>query len=393
VLPTAPRQPAMLNAVFEDLSPYLSGSAVRRYPYLANIPSSSWRPMVIAGGLYGLPMPRANSGSTMFYRADIMKEKGLDPNPGSFQEFLRLSKDVSDPKHAKYANGDPLVTLYFVLEMLHGANTWRESGGTFTWWLEESDILHQALDAMRQLVKAETIHPDGFTTVGKFKDWFGNGQIAMNYDGLSAWNQYLTQYAATDPKFDLDAMIAPGFDGGTGSHWAGPSNYAMLAVKKAPKQRIEQLLRAFNLLASPFGTDNYLLRKFGVEGHDFAYKGTDPVMNPAGTTDTAVPTQFTTDAPQSIYYPQDEVPVRRQYALQQRAVRILLPNPAYGLYSETSVTLGGPAQDNIIQGPLKGYMRGNADWGDVQGAVKDWRRTVGDKMRGEFEKTWAALRA
>ncbi|MEU0950094.1 extracellular solute-binding protein [Streptomyces canus] len=391
VLPTAPRQPAMLNAVFEDLSPYLSGSGVRRYPYLANIPSNSWRPMVIAGGLYGLPMPRANSGSAMFYRADIMKEKDLDPHPTSFREYLQLCKDVSDPKHAKYANGDPKVTLFFILEMLHGANSWRERDGKFTWWMEESDILHQALDAMRQLVKSETVHPDGFTTVGKFKDWFGNGQIAMNYDGLSAWNQYLIQYGATNPKFDVDAMVAPGYDGGKGSHWAGNSNFAMLALKKAPKERIEQLLRAFNLLASPFGTDHYLLRKYGVEGHDFTYKGTDPIPTPIGSTDTALPTAFTTDAPQSIYYPQDTEPVQRQHAFQKRAVEVLVPNPAYGLYSETNVTVGDVLQNNIIEGPLKGYMRGNADWGDVQDAVRDWRRTAGDKMRSEFERYWASL--
>ncbi|MFF1920598.1 ABC transporter substrate-binding protein [Streptomyces sp. NPDC058221] len=391
VLPTAPRQPAMLNALFEDLSPYLSGSGVRRYPYLANIPSSSWSPMVLAGGLYGLPMPRANSGSAMFYRADIMKQKDLDPHPTSFEEFLKLSRDLSDPRHAKYANGDPTVTLYFVLEMLHGANEWREKNGRFTWWLEESDILHQALDAMRRLVKAQTFHPDGFTTVGKFKDWFGNGQVAMNYDGLSAWNQYLLQYGATDPKFDVDAMVAPGFDGGRGSHWAGPSNFAMLALKKAPKERIEQLLRAFNLLASPFGTDHYLLRKYGVEGHDFAYKGPDPVMSPVGATDVAVPTTFTTDAPQSVYYPQDAEPVRRQYEFQKRAVEVLVPNAAYGLYSETNVTYGDKAKQDIIEGPLKGYMRGDADWGDVQGAVKSWRRSIGDTMRGEFETYQASL--
>ncbi|MEV0204398.1 ABC transporter substrate-binding protein [Streptomyces sp. NPDC050788] len=393
VLPTAPRQPAMLNALFEDLSPYLSGSGVRRYPYLANIPTSSWSPMVLAGGLYGLPMPRANSGSAMFYRADFLKQKGLDPNPKSFKEFLQLCKDISDPKHAKYANGDPAVTLYFILEMLHGANEWREQGGRFTWWLEESDILHQALDAMRQLVKAQTIHPDGFTTVGKFKDWFGNGQIAINYDGLTAWSQYLLQYGATNPKFEVDAMVAPGFDGGKGTHWAGNTNFAMLSLKKAPRERIEQLLHAFNLLASPFGTDLYLLRKYGVEGHDFAYKGVDPVLNTVGVTDTGLPTTFTTDAPQSIYFPQDAEPVRLQYEFQKRAVDVLVTNPAYGLYSETNTTLGNTMRQNIIEGPLKGYMRGAADWNDVQDAVKNWRRSGGDKMRGEFEQAWAALRA
>ncbi|MEL3947295.1 ABC transporter substrate-binding protein [Streptomyces sp. LNU-CPARS28] len=392
VLPTAPQQPAMLNSVFEDLAPHLSGGAVRRYPYLANILPSSWQPMVLAGGLYGLPMPRANSGSAMMYRADILKERGLDPEPKSFREFLRLCKDLSDPKRARYAVGDPRTTLFFVLEMLHGANYWRQRGGRFTWFLEESDILHQALDAVRQLVRARTLHPDGFTSVGKFKDWFGNGQIAINFDGLSSWNQSLIQYGATDEKFDIDAMLAPGFDGGKGSHWAGPTNFAMLCLKKAPKERVEQLLRAFDLMASPFGTDHYLLRKYGVEGHDFAFKGPDPVLNPTGALNTGLPTPFVTDAPQAIYYPADAEPVRRQHAFQQRAVDMLVPDDSYGLYSETNVTYGQTAREEIIEGPLKGYMRGNAGWGDVQDAVRHWRRTIGDKTRREFEQHWASLR-
>ncbi|MFJ5265570.1 ABC transporter substrate-binding protein [Streptomyces sp. NPDC088387] len=391
VLPATPRQPAMLNALFEDLAPYLSGSGVRKYPFLANLPTASWSPMVIAGGLYGLPMPRANSGSAMFYRADIFKKKGLDPAPASFAEYLQLCKDLAEPKNAKYANGDPTVTLYFLLEMLSGANTWTQQNGRFTWWLEQTDILREALDGMRQLVKAQTIHPDGFTTVGKFKDWFGNGQIAMNYDGLSAWNQYLLTYGATDPKFDVDAMVAPGYSGGKGTHWAGRTSFAMLSLKKASRERIEQQLRAYNLLAAPFGTDSYLLRKYGVNGHDFTFKKSDPIQNPIGVTDTGLPTGFVTDSPQSIYYPQGAEPVRRQHAFQQRAVDVLVTDPSYGLYSETSTTAGTTIQQNIIEGPLKGYMRGTSSWNDIADAVKSWRKDAGDRMRVEFEQSWAAL--
>jgi putative aldouronate transport system substrate-binding protein len=116
------------------------------------------------------------------------------------------------------------------------------------------------------------------------------------------------------------------------------------------------------------------------------------VLNTVGVTDTGLPTTFTTDAPQSIYFPQDAEPVRLQYEFQKRAVDVLVTNPAYGLYSETNTTLGNTMRQNIIEGPLKGYMRGSADWNDVQDAVKNWRRSGGDKMRGEFEQAWAALR-
>jgi hypothetical protein len=68
-----------------------------------------------------------------------------------------------------------------------------------------------------------------------------------------------------------------------------------------------------------------------------------------------------------------------------------VPDPAEGLYSETDVTSGGPAQDTIDQGPLEGYMRGDASWADVQDAVRHWRRSVGGTIRAEFETCWASL--
>ncbi|MFJ4918814.1 substrate-binding domain-containing protein [Streptomyces sp. NPDC088725] len=390
-LPTAPQRPATLNALFEDLSPHLSGSAVRDYPYLANIPTKSWRDTICAGGIYGLPMPRLNTGSVMFYRADIFKEKSLDPNPASFQEFKKLCVELSDPRRSKYACGDPLTTFYFVMEMLHAPKDWRETGGRFTWWLEESERVKQGLDAMRQLVRARVIHPDGFTVKGKYKDWFGNGQIAINYDGATAWNDNLRAYGAGNPKFDIDGMIAPGFDGGQGVHWAGDSAYGMLALKKAPRERIEQLLRALNALAAPFGTDGYLLRKYGVAGHDFGFKGTDPILNTVGTTENTLPTMFATDAPQVLYFPEDPSVVPRQHAFQERAVDILVSNPAEGLYSETDSTLGGTAKNLILEGTLKGVMQGRTTLKEWDAAIRDWRRSVGDKTRGEFETYWESL--
>jgi putative aldouronate transport system substrate-binding protein len=390
-LPTAPQRPDTLRALFEDLSPYLSGSAVREYPYLANLPTKAWRDTVYNGGIYGLPMPRLNSGSVMFYRADILKEKSLDPNPRSFKEFLQLCKELSDPRKNKYACGDPLVTFYFVMEMLHSANEWGEKNGEFTWYLEDTDRVKQGLDAMRQLVKARVIHPDGFTVEGKFKDWFGNGQIALNYDGATAWNDYLRAYKPTNPKLDIGGMVAPGFDGGRGSHWAGLSSFAMLALKKAPKQRVEQVLRVLNALAAPFGTDAYLERKYGVPGDSFDYKGSDPILNPAGTLESTLPTNFATDAPQALYFPEDPSVVPRQYDFQKRAVEILVNRGDEGLYSETDTTLGGTAKTLIYEGPLQGYMSGRSSWRDFEDAMRSWRTSVGDKIRADYEKYFASL--
>ncbi|GLW08134.1 sugar ABC transporter substrate-binding protein [Microtetraspora sp. NBRC 13810] len=391
IRPEISQRPALLHALFQDLSEHLSGPAIREYPYLANIPPQCWRSTVYNGGIYGLPMPRANVGSVMFYRADRMRERSLDPRPADFAEFRRLCADLADPRRSRYALGDPLTTVYFLMEMLGGPNFWREDGGRFTYWLETEEI-RQALDAARQLARAGLFHPDAFTVLNKFKDWFGSGQIALHYDGNSGWNDFYRLYAQNTPGFAIDGMLAPGFDGGPGTHWSGVSSFAFLSLKKAPRERIRQILRACDALAAPFGTDAYKLRKYGVQGVDHTLQGSDPLLTPTGKVQTTVPTIFVTDAPQSLYFPENPAVVPLQHAFQKRALDVLVTNPAEGMYSETDVTTG-PTLLLRMNDELKGVVQGRVPLSSWDATVRTWRREGGDRMRAEYERYWESSRS
>ncbi|MFC7586104.1 hypothetical protein ACFQYP_21950 [Nonomuraea antimicrobica] len=273
--------------------------------------------------------------------------------------------------------------------MLGVPNQWQESGGRFTSWLEH-ERLPQGLDAMRQLVTAGLLHPDAFTVTGKFKDWFGSGQIAIHYDGNAGWNDFYRRYAQDTPGFAIDGMLAPGFDGGPGTHWAGLSSFAMLAFKKAPRERIRQLLRACNALAAPFGTDAYKLRKYGVEGVDHTLSGTDPLLTPTGTVETTLPTIFVTDAPISLYFPEIPDVVRTQHDFQKRAVDVLVRNPVEGMYSETDVTVGGPLMVRM-QDELKAVMQGRKPLSSWSDTLRTWRKEGGDRIRAEYERYWESI--
>ncbi|WP_062206517.1 extracellular solute-binding protein [Streptomyces sp. NBRC 109706] len=386
ILPQTAQRPAMFHALFEDLSEHLSGSAVRDYPFLANLPTQGWRTTVYNGGIYGLPMPRAAAGSAMLFRADRVAERSLNPRPASFDEFKELCVGLTDRGANQYAVGDPLTTFYFVLEMLGAPNKWRQSGGRFEYWLE-SEVVEEALEAMRQLVAEEVIHPDGFNVVGRFKDWFGSGQIAVNYDGVAGWNDYYRNYASGHEGFALDAMVAPGFDGGPGTHWAGPASFGTLVLKKAPKERIRQLLRACDALAAPFGTDAYLLRKYGVPDVNHEMRGSDPILTETGRVETTLPTLFVTDAPQTLYLPEwpDVVPVQHDY--HHRAVDVLVRNDAEGLYSDTDVTLGTQLEIRLFD-DLRAIMRGREPVSSWSSRIADWRREAGDTIRAEYQESW-----
>ncbi|MCW1100239.1 substrate-binding domain-containing protein [Streptomyces sp. RS2] len=379
--------PDMLDTLFEDLTPHLSGDNIRDYPYLANIPTDSWSPCVRNGGIYALPMPRPVSSGPTFTRLDILKKKDLDPNPKTWREFFQLCKDVTDPKAHQYALGDPTTTWNLLMQMMGAPNWWREENGKFTHYYETEEC-RQALDAGLQLKKAGVMHPDAFSVLGKFKDWFGNGQIAMHPDGPAAWNDLYTVYGPVAKHLDIGYMMPPDWDDSTpGGQWQGRANYATLIIKKAPKARIKQILRAMNALAAPFGTDGYLLRKYGVRGADHTVKGTDPILTPKGMAEVTLPTTFATDSPFTLYYPQKPEIVPTQYAFQKEAVRKLIPNPAEALYSATDSKMSklfGIRFESL----RKGVMQGRDSLGEWDDAVKEWRQKAGDMMRAEYEMAW-----
>ncbi|MGQ4511443.1 extracellular solute-binding protein [Streptomyces sp. DW26H14] len=386
LLQSAVERPQMLNALFQDLSEHLSGDNIRDYPYLANIPTKSWAPTVANGGIYALPMPRMLSGGPTYTRLDLFKARGLDPNPTSWKELKQLCKDITDPKKNQYAFGDPITTFNTVMQMLGGPNQWREENGTFTWWLETEEA-KRSLDAVHQLTKAGYLHPDAYSVVGKFKDWFGSGQIAMNPDAPAAWNDYYTTYAPATKGFEIGYMMAPGWDGGPGTQWEGAANYAVLIIKKAPKERVKQILRAMNALAAPFGTDQYLLRKYGVAGPDHTLKGSDPILTPQGQSEVNLPTIFATDAPQVLYYPAKPEIVPTQYAFQKKAIPVLVPNPAEPLYSPTDGQKSGLLA-TVMDDQRKGIMQGRTPLREWDGIIKNWRKEAGNQIRAEYEQAW-----
>ncbi|MFD4545869.1 extracellular solute-binding protein [Streptomyces sp. NPDC058466] len=368
-------------------SPHLSGENIRDYPYLANIPTASWAPCVRNGGIYALPMPRPLSGGPMYTRLDLIKERDLDPNPKTWDEFVQFCKDVTDSKHNQYALGDSVTAWEFVMKMQRGPNNWREENGRFTWYFETEEA-KQALEAVRQLTKAGVMHPDTYSVLGKAKDWFGGGQTVLNADSPVAWNDYYTTYAPATKGFELGYMMAPSFDGNrAGGQWQGSANYATLIIKKAPGARIQQILRAMNALAAPFGTDAYLLRKYGVRGPDHTLQGTDPVLTPQGQAENTLPTIFATDAPFTLYYPAKPDIVPEQYEFQKAAVKQLIPNPAEPLYSPTD-SKKSKLFGTLLDDTRKGIMQGRLPLKEWDAAMKNWRKEAGDQIRREFEQAW-----
>ena len=67
-------------------------------------------------------------------------------------------------------------------------------------------------------------------------------------------------------------------------------------------------------------------------------------------------------------------------------------DPTLGLYSPIAATQGPPAQDTLMAG-VSDIIQARRLMSDLDTLVSDWRNSVGDKMRGEFQDAIAATRA
>lgn len=383
---TLPQLDGFLNAKAVDLSPYLSGDNVKKYPNLANMPTASWKGTVYNNKIMGIPIPRGvASAGALYYRSDIFESEGIRTKPSSFEELFALCKQLTAPRSNKWALAG--VPIDYLRQMFKIPMGWSFKNGKLK---SANEDPHQkdALEAGRKMVEAGVVEPDTFSITGtEFKTWLQGGRVAMNWDALSAWGPYYG--AATDPNFAINVFSVAAFDGsGTGSCWLGAANNSFASINKESKPRVETLLEVMNYFAAPFGTDEYRFLQFGVPGADYELKGTDPVLTSQGNAEANLGTMYMAAQPGAIYIPGNEQATRNYYEAQKRLVATGVRNPADGVYSPTQASVGGTIgtalnklQIDILQGrqPVSAWDVG----------VKQWKSGGGDKIRDELQKVLA----
>lgn len=385
--PDTARLPGLLEAKCMDLTEQLSGDAVLKYPFLANLPTDAWKACRYNGKIYGVPIPRGMTEASMpLYREDLLDAQGIkDPQPSNFQEFLDLCKELTAPDDHRWAWGT--APLSYVQKMLGLPNHWKEENGKFTSIYEVPEA-KEALEATRKMVAAGVVHPDAFGAgQSDRKQWLNGGIIMFDLSGFIAWNQFYQENTAGE-SFAVNMLDVPGFDGGEGTPWAGLAINNITTFNKDSEHTVETLLAMMNWMAIPFGTEEYLFRKYGLEGRHFEFKGSDPVPTKVGIQETGIGVQYFADAPTTLYLAgHPEVP-KKQFAMEEKLAPRMVRDPSYGLYSEAN-----SEQTRIIRGPLTDLqtliLQGKKPVSDWDAAVKTWRESGGDKIRSEFEGAFA----
>lgn len=396
-----PNEAQFVASQCADLTEHLSGDAVKKYPNIANIPTYSWQGIGrIQGRLYGIPIERPRPWYGLVCNQDLLKQAGIwVPEVGGLPvaDFTKGARQLSG--RGKWAFGASTAGEFGWIAHAanHGApNMWSVKDGAFSHTLE-SDELKAALEQMAAWHKAGLYRADALSidpaTAGTDLE---NGKVAIKTD--SVWLQDLAR--RTKDKFTADVArpYAPA-NGAAYKHWFGNGYFSYTALKKAPKARVELLLRVIDFLAAPFGTKEWELINFGVEGTHFtrtANGSPQPTeLNLAGENTNSFAVKTIGAAPQVIYpygFDGDAEVIKRHHAWQQDIAPTGIGNPALGLRSATWSTKA-TTLDKFRADAINAVVTGRRPLSDWSTVVKDWKNKGGAKAAEELAQEHAASRS
>lgn len=273
---------------FADLTPYLSGSNIRKYPNLAAIPTGGWQAAAWDNKIYGFPCWTSGNSFTglLYYRADIFKSKGIDPSQvKSSDDLYALGAELTSKSAGVYA----FDGLWFTIQQLfkappNGPGQFVIKGGKVL-SAYDTDEFQAALAYAYKVAHSGYMHPNavaGDTNDGKQRFWSGKSLIES--DGSGAWDAAdNTSGQGANPAYVRAAFPLFSADGGTPSIALGNSSGMTSYLNKSlSSSQIEELLAVANYLAAPYGSYEYTLINYGVEGVDYTMTSAGPTYTKQG---------------------------------------------------------------------------------------------------------------
>ncbi|CAL9407394.1 Lipoprotein LipO [Streptomyces sp. enrichment culture] len=382
--------PSAVIGKFADLGPYLSGDAVKDYPNLAAIPTDAWRRSIFGGKLRGLPMPSSYVTSIVpLYRQDVFEKEGYEV-PRSADEFLALAKEITNARAKRWACLDMKWTAFNAFGVLTGEEKslgWNEVDGKLVYRIETEEYL-EALEWTRKLFAAGVVHPDAELGKSNATDpgpKFAAGEFLIYNQDISQWWSRTAEQATQNPDFKVWGMDVFGHDGGEPKLWAkNPAGIFAFVNKKASKDVIRDVLAVANVTAAPYGTKEYMMTNYGVEGTHYTVKDGVPTKTDQGNIDVMNAYVMIASPAATIAHPDFPEVAKGQVEWQQRMGAFTRKSSFYGMQ------ITEPARwtnlSNDFEQLEDDIVRGRKKIGDMQQAVSDWRSKGGDQLRDWYKK-------
>jgi putative aldouronate transport system substrate-binding protein len=403
----APNLPAFFKSKCADLTPYLTGDAGKNYPYLAAIPTPAWKNSlsVVDGQLFLVPIHRPMfsvqpRGGNFFRNVDMWDpELGQDYVPKSADDFKRALTQLNRPNEGRWAignigNNDSLFGLGGYAQMFNAPNNWRLDSSGKLIKDRETEEYKTAISFVRDLFNAGLFHPDS-PTLARSRESFVAKKFAVSLEGqgnsyVDFWQQGLQQNPPT--RF---GMLSPwaAQAGQKPITFLGFAFISMNAFKKASPERIKELLRIVNFLASPFGSEEALLLSYGTKDQDYTL---DDKGNPRPSVEGVsragyVPWRYLGQHPWVTYQAGLTGFAQASHEAEKATLPLGVDDPTNGLYAPTAYTKGAPADVNFNDG-VRDIMLGRRRMAEYDQLVADWRTAAGDQIRKELSEAMAAAK-
>ncbi|MER6404719.1 extracellular solute-binding protein [Streptomyces viridosporus] len=383
------RIPSAVNAKFADLGPHLSGDKVKKYPNLAAVPTEAWRRGIFGGQLRAVPMPGSYvTDIAPLYRKDLFAEEGYSV-PGSPDAFLSWAKEATDAKGKRWACDDMKWTAFNIFGVLSGSDKalwWNLEGDRLVNRIETEQYL-EALEWTRKLYAAEVVHPDAVQgkAGGDAGNRFTAGEVLVYNQNISDWWGKTAEQRTQNPDFEMAAFDVFGPDGGDPTLWAvQPANIFTFVSEKASKRQVEDFLALCNFCAAPYGTKEFMLTAYGVEGTDYEIEDGLPTKTQQGVNEVNGAYDYTGNPAPYIAYPDLPDITRGMVEWQQRMGAFTKKSSFFGL-TVTEPNRWSNLADDFEQ-LEDDVVRGRKKISDVQQAVSDWKSRGGDGLRDWYRK-------
>jgi putative aldouronate transport system substrate-binding protein len=393
--------PQFLQTKAADLTPYLSGDAIKDYPFLAAIPTFAWQNSGCAfgGHLYMLPLQRYVAGralfkNTTYYDAEIGKEYV----PKDAADLKKVFQQLNRPQEDRYATAayqNTGVHILFYASLFGAPNNWAlDSGGKLVKDFETPEFKAAvAYDA--DLYAAGLYHPKTFnySDINAARLEFVAGKFALYPEGFGQpWQDFWRRGLRNNPPYNFIPL--PPFAaqaGGKPTHFLGAGFIATNALKKASPERIKELLRIMDFLASPFGTQEDLLLQYGLKDVHYTLDGSGKLtLNDKSNVDANyVNWKYLMQHPQVMYVPDVPGYAKAEYDAEHFLVPAGVSDPTLGLFSTTLGAKGAVINRTMLDG-ITDVVAGRRPIAEYDQLVKDWQAAGGEQIRKELQDGLAA---
>lgn len=391
--------PSWLNATFNtgglvgtrlaDLTPYLGGDAINDYPNLAAIPTGGWKCGVWDNKLYGIPSYTDGEGfaGCLYYRKDLFDAKGITPAVKTAADLKALGQEVNNPSGNVWAFDGMFVYLYQVFGV--PVNNFYLDGGKVKSAFEHPAML-ECLDFCNGLAKAGLVHPDALANVNTSNpSRFQAGKTYMEGNGMGAWNSGDTQTGSSAHKaYTRQAFPVFSNDGSTPTIGMGASSgWVSYLNKNLSASQIKECLRIANYFAAPFGSYEYNLINFGVEGADYTMGADGPVRTTQGSNTAANNIYNFFGSPQATVYNAGYPDITKAYsAWSADAAKYCYKPTFWNLNITVPNQYSKTAAASELNDAMQAVWSGKQPVSAYQTALATWKSSGGDAMVAWYQK-------